>query len=146
MTSTLDIPDAPQQEDAPGTKRRSATFNSTMVRRALLDSVIKLSPRHMMSNPVMFVVEIGSVLTTFYLIRDFGSSSSSENVFALSIAVWLWFTVLFANFAEAVAEGRGKAQADTLRKTRPRPSPSCSAGTTSSRCRPASSSSATCAS
>ena len=89
-----------------------------MVRRALIDSVVKLSPRHMKSNPVMFVVEIGSVLTTFYLIRDFGSSSSSENVFALSIVVWLWFTVLFANFAEAVAEGRGKAQAETLRKTR----------------------------
>ena len=119
MTSTLEIPDAPQQESSSGsTKRRSATFNSTMVRRALIDSIIKLSPRHMKSNPVMFVVEIGSVLTTFYLIRDFGSSSNSENVFALSIVVWLWFTVLFANFAEAVAEGRGKAQADTLRKTR----------------------------
>ena len=116
-----------------------------MVRRALLDSVIKLSPRHMKSNPVMFVVEIGSVLTTFYLIRDFGSSSSSENVFALSIVVWLWFTVLFANFAEAVAEGRGKAQADTLRKTRAETVPSSSGATTWSRCRPASSSSATCA-
>jgi K+-transporting ATPase ATPase B chain len=66
----------------------------------------------------MFVVEIGSVLTTFYLIRDFGTASSSENVFALGVVIWLWFTVLFANFAEAVAEGRGKAQADTLRKTR----------------------------
>jgi K+-transporting ATPase ATPase B chain len=72
----------------------------------------------MASNPVMFVVEIGSVLTTFYLIRDFGTASSSENVFALGVVIWLWFTVLFANFAEAVAEGRGKAQADTLRKTR----------------------------
>jgi K+-transporting ATPase ATPase B chain len=89
-----------------------------MLRRAALESVTKLSPRHMKSNPVMFIVELGSLLTTFYLIRDFGSSSSSENVFALSIVVWLWFTVLFANFAEAVAEGRGKAQADTLRKTR----------------------------
>jgi K+-transporting ATPase ATPase B chain len=119
MTSTLEVPDAPQQEVGSGsTKRRSATFNATMVRRALIDSFVKLSPRHMKSNPVMFVVELGSVLTTFYLIRDFGSSSSSENVFALSIVVWLWFTVLFANFAEAVAEGRGKAQADTLRKTR----------------------------
>ena len=58
------------------------------------------------------------MLTTFYLIRDFGSSSTSENVFALGVVIWLWFTVLFANFAEAVAEGRGKAQADTLRKTR----------------------------
>jgi potassium-transporting ATPase ATP-binding subunit len=118
-SSTLEVSEAPQQETpSGGTKKRSATFNRAMVRRALVDSVIKLSPRHMASNPVMFVVELGSVLTTFYLIRDFGSSSSSENVFALGVVIWLWFTVLFANFAEAVAEGRGKAQADTLRKTR----------------------------
>ena len=77
--STLDAPEAPQHEPGTGApKRRSATFNSTMVRRALIDSVIKLSPRHMASNPVMFVVEIGSLLTTFYLIRDFGSSTTSE--------------------------------------------------------------------
>ena len=118
-SSTLEVPEAPQQETrSGGTKRRSAAFDRSMVRRALVDSVIKLSPRHMKANPVMFVVEIGSVLTTFYLIRDFGTASSSENVFALGVVIWLWFTVLFANFAEAVAEGRGKAQADTLRKTR----------------------------
>jgi K+-transporting ATPase ATPase B chain len=118
-SSTLEVPEAAQQEtQSGGTKKRSATFNGAIVRRALVDSVIKLSPRHMASNPVMFVVEIGSVLTTFYLIRDFGTASSSENVFALGVVIWLWFTVLFANFAEAVAEGRGKAQADTLRKTR----------------------------
>jgi K+-transporting ATPase ATPase B chain len=118
-SSTLEVPEAAQQEtQSGGTKKRSATFNGAIVRRALVDSVIKLSPRHMASNPVMFVVEIGSVLTTFYLIRDFGNASSSENVFALGVVIWLWFTVLFANFAEAVAEGRGKAQADTLRKTR----------------------------
>jgi K+-transporting ATPase ATPase B chain len=117
--STLDAPEAPQHESGSGaTKRRSATFDRSMVKRALIDSVIKLSPRHMASNPVMFVVEIGSLLTTFYLIRDFGSSTSSENTFALGVVIWLWFTVLFANFAEAVAEGRGKAQADSLRKTR----------------------------
>ena len=70
----------------------------------------------MARNPVMFVVEIGSVLTTilFFATRD----ATPENVFAGLVAAWLWFTVLFANFAEAVAEGRGKAQADTLRKTR----------------------------
>jgi K+-transporting ATPase ATPase B chain len=118
-SSTLEVPEAAQQEtQSGGTKKRSATFNRAMVRRSLVDSVIKLSPRHMASNPVMFVVEIGSVLTTFYLIRDFGTASSSENVFALGVVIWLWFTVLFANFAEAVAEGRGKAQADTLRTTR----------------------------
>jgi len=118
-SSTLEVPEAAQQEtQSGGTKKRSATFNRAMVLRSLVDSVIKLSPRHMASNPVMFVVEIGSVLTTFYLIRDFGTASSSENVFALGVVIWLWFTVLFANFAEAVAEGRGKAQADTLRTTR----------------------------
>jgi len=98
--------------------RGKIAFDGALVRRALTESVTKLSPRHMARNPVMFVVEIGSVLTTFFLIRDFSSSSTSENVFALATVVWLWFTVLFANFAEAVAEGRGKAQADTLRKTR----------------------------
>jgi potassium-transporting ATPase ATP-binding subunit len=99
-------------------KSRSVAFDGALVRRALLDSVVKLSPRHMVRNPVMFVVEVGSVLTTFYFFRDLGSSSTSNNVFTLLVGLWLWFTVLFANFAEAVAEGRGKAQAETLRKTR----------------------------
>ena len=71
-----------------------------------------------MRNPVMFVVEVGSVLTTILFFRDLGTSSTEQNVFAGLVALFLWFTVLFANFAEAVAEGRGKAQADTLRKTR----------------------------
>ena len=66
----------------------------------------------------MFVVEVGSVLTTILFVRDLGSSSRSENVFAGLVVVFLWFTVLFANFAEAMAEGRGKAQAATLRRTR----------------------------
>ena len=72
----------------------------------------------MIRNPVMFVVEIGSVLVTFLFIRDFASSTANENVFAGLVAAWLWFTVLFANLAEAMAEGRGKAQAATLRKAR----------------------------
>ena len=72
----------------------------------------------MYRNPVMFIVEIGSVLTTLIFLRDLGSSTSQENVFAGLVSLWLWFTVLFANFAEAMAEGRGKAQAATLRKTR----------------------------
>src|SRR5271169_4674076 len=84
-----------------------------IVRRAILDSFIKLDPRHMMGNPVMFVVEIGSVITTVLLVRG-----GAEFKFNLQITLWLWFTVLFANFAEAMAEGRGKAQADTLRKAR----------------------------
>jgi potassium-transporting ATPase ATP-binding subunit len=78
-----------------------------------MDSFIKLDPRHMMGNPVMFVVEIGSVITTVLLIGD-----KKNFGFNLQITLWLWFTVLFANFAEAMAEGRGKAQADTLRKAR----------------------------
>jgi K+-transporting ATPase ATPase B chain len=83
-----------------------------------VDSFKKLDPRLMAKNPVMFVVEVGSVLTTLIFIRDFGKSSASENWFAGLVAAWLWFTVLFANLAEAMAEGRGKAQADSLRKAR----------------------------
>jgi len=92
-------------------------FDPAIVRRALRDSFVKLDPRHMVRNPVMFVVLIGSVLTTASLVRDVVSGRGDIS-FTLQIAVWLWFTVLFANFAEAMAEGRGKAQADTLRKSR----------------------------
>ena len=83
------------------------------MKRALWDSVLKLNPRKMMGNPVMFVVEIGSLVTTALLFKHGGAIK-----FNLQITLWLWFTVLFANFAEAMAEGRGKAQADTLRKAR----------------------------
>ncbi len=89
-----------------------------ILKRAVVDSLIKLNPRTLMKNPVMFVVGVGSVLTTILFFKDLGSSTHDENVFAGLVALFLWFTVLFANFAEAVAEGRGKAQADTLRKTR----------------------------
>jgi K+-transporting ATPase ATPase B chain len=90
----------------------------TILRRAVGESVLKLDPRPMVRNPVMFVVEIGSVLVTALFIKDFADSSAQENLFAGLVGAWLWFTVLFANFAEAVAEGRGKAQADELRRTR----------------------------
>ncbi|MFZ0707237.1 MAG: potassium-transporting ATPase subunit KdpB [Candidatus Korobacteraceae bacterium] len=93
--------------------RKKMIWEGDIVRRAILDSFIKLNPRHMMGNPVMFVVEIGSVITTVLLFR--GGTAFSFN---LQITLWLWFTVLFANFAEAMAEGRGKAQAETLRKAR----------------------------
>jgi K+-transporting ATPase ATPase B chain len=89
-----------------------------IVRRAVVDSFVKLNPRTLMRNPVMFVVGVGSVLTTILFFKDLSSSSSQQNVFTGLVALFLWFTVLFANFAEAIAEGRGKAQADTLRKTR----------------------------
>ena len=72
----------------------------------------------MYRNPVMFIVEVGSVITTAIFVRDVASSTGQENAFAGLVSLWLWFTVLFANFAEAMAEGRGKAQAATLRKTR----------------------------
>jgi potassium-transporting ATPase ATP-binding subunit len=85
--------------------------------RAIADSFTKLNPRLMAKNPVMFVVEVGAVLTTIQLIRDTLSHAGGFG-FGLQITLWLWFTVLFANFAEAMAEGRGKAQADTLRKAR----------------------------
>jgi K+-transporting ATPase ATPase B chain len=85
--------------------------------RAIVDSFTKLNPRLMAKNPVMFVVEVGAVLTTLQLIRDTLSHAGGFG-FGLQITLWLWFTVLFANFAEAMAEGRGKAQADTLRKAR----------------------------
>jgi potassium-transporting ATPase ATP-binding subunit len=94
-------------------KKSKAVWEWKIVRRAIWDSLLKLSPRKMMGNPVMFVVEIGSVITTVLLVK--GSTAFKFN---LQITLWLWFTVLFANFAEAMAEGRGKAQADTLRKAR----------------------------
>jgi potassium-transporting ATPase ATP-binding subunit len=98
--------------------RQSKLVEPRILRRAVIDSFVKLNPRTLMRNPVMFVVGIGSVFTTVIFFRDLGDSSTSENVFAGLVALFLWFTVLFANFAEAVAEGRGKAQADTLRKAR----------------------------
>jgi potassium-transporting ATPase ATP-binding subunit len=100
--------------------QKRAIWNTKIVKRAIIDSFVKLNPRKMMGNPVMFVVEVGSVLTTLQLIRGIiaplpGVTNTS---FELQITLWLWFTVLFANFAEAMAEGRGKAQADNLRKSK----------------------------
>src|SRR5256886_3929655 len=97
--------------------RKKSLAESAIVSRAVLDSVRKLSPRTMVKNPVMFVVEVGAVLTTIQLSWN-ASHHAGQLGFGLQITLWLWFTVLFANFAEAMAEGRGKAQADTLRKAR----------------------------
>ena len=94
-----------------------AIWDVKIVQRAIWDSFVKLHPRKMMGNPVMFVVEVGSVVTSVLLIRD-GVHHQGAFGFNLQITLWLWFTVLFANFAEAMAEGRGKAQADALRKAR----------------------------
>src|SRR5437870_6055704 len=97
--------------------RKKSLADSAILSRAILDSFHKLNPRTMVKNPVMFVVEVGAVLTTIQLAWN-ASHHAGQFGFGLQITLWLWFTVLFANFAEAMAEGRGKAQADTLRKAR----------------------------
>ncbi len=96
-----------------GTAKKRNLFDGAIVRRASVDSLKKLNPALMAKNPVMFVVEVGSVVTTALLFKGGGHFA-----FNLQITLWLWFTVLFANFAEAMAEGRGKAQADALRKAK----------------------------
>jgi K+-transporting ATPase ATPase B chain len=91
--------------------------DTRILKTAIVDSFRKLHPRTMIKNPVMFVVEVGALLTSIQLVRD-TLNHAGQFGFGLQITVWLWFTVLFANFAEAMAEGRGKAQAETLRKAR----------------------------
>jgi K+-transporting ATPase ATPase B chain len=98
-----------------GTSKKRQLFESAIVRRAAVDALKKLNPVLMAKNPVMFVVEVGSVVTTALLVLPHGATHFAFN---LQITLWLWFTVLFANFAEAMAEGRGKAQADALRKAK----------------------------
>lgn len=95
--------------------KSKSLFDTKLVVPAIKDSFIKLNPRVQMKNPVMFVTLIGAALTTMYVMFNIGHGSK---IFEVQIALWLWFTVLFANFAEAIAEGRGKAQAESLKKTR----------------------------
>jgi K+-transporting ATPase ATPase B chain len=95
----------------------SALFDARIVIPAIGSAFVKLDPRVLMKNPVMFVLEVVSVLTTVILVRDIVTMTGNVG-FEFQIVLWLWFTVLFANFAEAIAEGRGKAQADALRRTR----------------------------
>src|SRR5579871_469623 len=97
--------------------RSRPLFDPEIVGRATRASFGKLNPVTLMKNPVMFVVEVGAALTTVFLVRDLITGAGGIR-FSLQIAIWLWFTVLFANFAEAMAEARGKAQADSLRKTK----------------------------
>jgi K+-transporting ATPase ATPase B chain len=92
-------------------------FDTGILKRATKDSFVKLNPRALLKNPVIFTVEIGAVLTSLSLVRDLATGAAGIG-FTLQISLWLWFTVLFANFAEAMAEARGKAQADSLRKTK----------------------------
>ena len=113
---------SPSGQRAPKVRSRepgaASIFDPSIMGPAIRDSFAKLHPRTMAKNPVMFIVEVGAVLTTILWLRDLGSGSTQENVFAGLVTAFLWFTVLFANFAEAMAEGRGKAQAATLRATR----------------------------
>jgi K+-transporting ATPase ATPase B chain len=97
--------------------RSRPLFDPEIVHRAAKASFAKLNPATLVKNPVMFVVEVGAALTTIFLIRDILTGAAGIG-FTLQISLWLWFTVLFANFAEAMAEARGKAQADSLRKTK----------------------------
>jgi K+-transporting ATPase ATPase B chain len=97
--------------------RARPLFDPEIVKRATKESFVKLDPRKVAKNPVMFVVEVGAALTTIYVIKD-AFTGSGNILFGVQIALWLWFTVVFANFAEAMAEARGKAQADALRKTK----------------------------
>src|ERR1700757_797373 len=99
-------------------RRSTSMFSRDLVLAAIRDSFPKLDPRKQVHNPVMFIVELGSVITTVIFFKDLAQGHTGQLWFVGVIAIWLWLTVLFANFAEAIAEGRGKAQANALRATR----------------------------
>ena len=102
---------------------KQPSIRRKLYQRAVIDSFIKLDPRVQVRNPVMFVVEVGSVLTTGLWIQALIGHGEAPAGFIGAVAIWLWFTVLFANFSEALAEGRGKAQAEALRRPARRPAP-----------------------
>ncbi len=108
----------PISPDTDRSRKRDAVPRGAMYRRAALDSFLYLDPRNMVRNPVMFVVEVGSVITTFLFVQALAGSGEAPTRFIGAVALWLWLTVLFANFSQALAEGRGKARAEALRKTR----------------------------
>ena len=108
----------PELPAATAPRRRTGVFSRELVIQAIWDSFPKLDPRLQLKNPVMFIVELGSVITTVIFFKDLVQGHDSQLWFVGVIAIWLWLTVLFANFAEAIAEGRGKAQANALRATR----------------------------
>src|SRR5437867_1139168 len=109
--ATVDKPTPPHAGSAGPRRVRGGLLDPKQLVRSTLDAVRKLNPATLWRNPVMFIVEVGSVFTTALAITH-------PTVFAWAITAWLWLTVLFANLAEAVAEGRGKAQADTLRRAK----------------------------
>ncbi len=98
--------------------RARPLFDPPLVRQAMLDALRKLDPRIQVRNPVMFVVFVGSIFTSLLFLQALFGTGEAPTWFILAISLWLWFTVLFANFSEAIAEGRGKAQADSLRRAR----------------------------
>src|SRR6201995_4630185 len=100
------------------TRRRSSVFSRELVVQAIWDSFPKLDPRLQLKNPVMFIVELGSLITTVIFFKNLIEGNHHQLWFVGVISIWLWLTVLFANFAEAIAEGRGKGQANALRGTR----------------------------
>src|SRR3974390_989418 len=120
-TMTPPSPVVPQDDQTSLLPKRLAKarplFDPEIVRRATAASFVKLNPVTLLKNPVMFVVEVGAAITTIFLVRDVFIGAPGIG-FQFQIALWLWFTVLFADFAEAMAEARGKAQADALRKTK----------------------------
>jgi potassium-transporting ATPase ATP-binding subunit len=122
MTVTAPPEERPQPQPRPSERRAVSLFQPEIVKRALIDSVLKLDPRVQIRNPVMFVVEIGAAITTVtWFIQVFGGKALGGNDpawYTFTISFWLWLTVVFANMAEAFAEGRGRAQADTLRTMR----------------------------
>src|ERR1700750_880912 len=121
MATTEAPPPAAPPEAAPEPvtrARRSSVFTREIVLTAIRGSFPKLDPRLQVKNPVMFIVELSSVITTGILVLDLVRGNTSGIWFVAAITVWLWLTALFANFAEAIAEGRGKAQASALRATR----------------------------
>src|SRR5438309_4860694 len=98
--------------------RARSLFETAIVKQAIVDSFRKLTVKRQVRNPVMFVVYVGSILTSLLWVQALVGKGEAPPWFIFSVSVWLWFTVLFANFAEAMAEGRGKAQAASLRKAR----------------------------
>src|ERR1700682_3575178 len=122
MTHTITPPEHRTPETDEGKeltahRRAAGFFTGPLVGRATLDSLRKLDPRAVAKNPVMFVVEVGAVITTIIMVVQILTRTGNIG-FTFQITLWLWFTVVFANFAEAMAEARGKAQADTLRATK----------------------------
>jgi len=118
MATTTTTPPAVAEPSEGTARRRSSVFSRDLVLQAIKDSFPKLDPRTQLKNPVMFIVELGSVITAAILVIDIARGHTSQLWFVGTISIWLWLTVLFANFAEAIAEGRGKAQANALRATR----------------------------